>query len=160
MKPDSSVKTWRWINTPRSIPKSITEGSQNGSSAESFCVPPPAQLLISWIMPASRLTAHPSLGNTLPFTKMHPTSTTVLPLAATKRRDLASYYICFLHHKSEMKFWVVWKYVAHVQVIPTSQSTASLINRVRLCKEGLDKRMSWGNICRVVQWNASVLHVI
>lgn len=36
MKPDSSVKTQRWINAPRSICNSITESSQSCSSAESF----------------------------------------------------------------------------------------------------------------------------
>lgn len=53
MKPDSSVKTWRLINTPRSIPKSITESSQYCSSAESF--------LCSHSCTASHLMDHTSI---------------------------------------------------------------------------------------------------
>lgn len=109
---DSSLKTWRWINIPRSIPKSITESSHSCSSAESF--------LCSHSYTASHLMDYAIfmidclfllfLFRKHPFSKWHCRN-----IAISSFQLLQKYGVYLLKMPAsfttnlQMIFWIVWK---------------------------------------------------
>lgn len=153
MKPDSSVKTQRWINTPRSIPKSITESSQNCSSAESFlcphtckasCLMDHASFNIDCLPAPLQGTPSLSLKRTIGTPQsQHP--------AAAKRRRPSFYCVCALHHKLQMKLQAAWKEFANVKVIETSKS--KLNKWIKIIQGKPWQKRWWCLVMGWIQWS-------